>query len=77
MNENDFAQRFEAHAGEFDTLGINIEDHDEFSSCRCDTCGTSLAGDRYGVTGLIDGEEYDLRCCTDCVHYIANGELPE
>ncbi len=43
----------------------------------CDACGTWLAGNLYLSHGLIDGEIVELELCTDCVLYIANGDVPE
>jgi hypothetical protein len=53
-----------------------------FSWAPCDTCGCVLGGDRFDCT-LIKGpgeqakERIEVRSCTDCVLFAANGTLPE
>lgn len=72
-------------------LGIECEhaDGDEehrcepsFSSVQCDSCGSSLAGDRetaYGMWTEMNGElmTIEMDVCVDCVMYHANGDEPE
>lgn len=65
---------------------IDIADEPHFSRCSCDSCGTTLGGDRYPAHGVIADSEDEAResgdiehfeICRDCVMYHANGELPE
>lgn len=69
-----------------ETRIVEIEDETDysdelgFSHEECDTCG-ALAGDRYAVTALPDDPKqrdnyYALKCCGDCLQWIANGEEP-
>jgi hypothetical protein len=54
-----------------------------FSNRQCDSCGSTLAGDRSPATGWPIGEPFttdnliELDICTDCVLFHANGEVPE
>lgn len=58
-----------------------------FSSCQCDSCGSTLAGDRLPATAFIPteprpdsppmGEVIELSICVDCVMYWANGDVPD
>lgn len=47
-----------------------------FSWSPCDTCGSTLGGDRYLVHVVDDGEWDTMESCVDCLMYIANAELP-
>ena len=57
-----------------------------FSWSACDSCGSSLGGDRYPLHGIIaesmeaaqapDSTIEHWRCCVDCLHYHANGTIP-
>ena len=50
-----------------------------FSWGQCDSCGSTLGGDR-DIAWLMpdDGKEpIELSICVDCVMFHANGELPE
>ena len=56
-----------------------------FSSAPCDCCNSYLGGDRYDVIGWFKGAragEYsdDFKwsgsICSDCLCYLANGDLP-
>jgi hypothetical protein len=58
----------------------NGEAFDEggFSWHRCESCGSSLGGDRYAAHGFNENEEIvHLDVCVDCVMYHANGDEPE
>jgi hypothetical protein len=61
-----------------DCLRENGEYHEDpwFSWQPCEICG-ELAGDRQSWHGIIDGHIVHSSCCTDCVLYIANGDVPE
>jgi hypothetical protein len=48
-----------------------------FSWYRCDACNRPHAGERFAAHGTLDGEPVHLRVCTDCLFYIANGDIPE
>ena len=66
------------------------EDYDaaqesSFSWSSCDSCRSSLGGDRHPAHGIIAESEEAARggdiehfsVCVDCLHYHANGTLPE
>ena len=53
-----------------------------FSRAQCDSCGSTLGGNRMPATAVYtdsDGQlqVIDLEICVDCVMYHANGELPD
>lgn len=49
-----------------------------FSWSSCDTCGSPLGGDREVGHGVnADDVLVHLAVCTDCVIYLANGDLPK
>lgn len=54
-----------------------------FSWSQCDSCGSTLGGDRHEAHGLIDGDDgcgliiLHMSICSDCMIYHANGEEPE
>ena len=54
-----------------------------FGRAPCDSCGSTLAGDREPGTALLrqaGGRPLlviDLELCVDCVAYHANGDVPE
>ena len=53
-----------------------------FSWGQCDSCGSTLGGDRdiaYGHWRDSSGEfqQIEMSVCVDCTMYHANGELPE
>ena len=63
-------------ATESDFAGESEEGN--FSSCQCDSCGSTLAGDRYAAHWLdIDNEIIHCAVCVDCLFYHANGDEPE
>lgn len=54
-----------------------------FSRHGCDSCGSSLGGDRFPAYGLPTGDGWRdhsdpiaMQICVDCVQLHANGELP-
>ena len=52
------------------------EDQEGFSHERCDLCD-ALPGDRYSAHGIAKGGDIThYSICSDCVQYVANGELP-
>jgi hypothetical protein len=53
-----------------------------FSWVQCDSCGSTLGGDRLPAVGLWRDEsgallDIDMEICVDCAMYHANGETPE
>jgi hypothetical protein len=53
-------------------------DEGSFAWSDCDTCGSSLGGDRYPSHWIDDkGRIRHMESCGDCLGYIANGEVPE
>lgn len=58
---------------------------DEFSSRRCATCGTDLAGARHPLAYVSpelaragsDDAVIRVAGCTDCLLYVANGDIPD
>ena len=60
-----------------DEMDIANEGH--FSWRSCDSCGSTLGGDRYAAHGIDDddGENVHLDICVDCLMFLANGDEPE
>ena len=56
-----------------------IVDEPSFSNSQCESCGSSLGGDRYDAHGFTEKEEelVHLSICSDCHLYHANGDIPE
>lgn len=53
-------------------------DEGSFSWSECDTCGSTLGGNRYDAHGLpLRAEPIHLDICVDCLMYFANGDVPE
>lgn len=53
-------------------------DEGGFSCYCCDCCGNPLGGDKFAVHGFDENGEllhYDV--CSDCLYYLANGDIPE
>lgn len=49
-----------------------------FSSSACDCCGTTLGGDREPLHWIDEnGSIMHGVVCTDCVLYLANGDVPD
>ena len=52
-----------------------------FSWSQCDSCGSTLGGDRYNAQGCWSDDDgfhiIDMEVCIDCAMYHANGELPD
>ncbi len=53
-----------------------------FSWSDCDSCGSTLGGDRSEAHGLYRDDSGELQTvemsvCVDCMMYHANGELPQ
>ena len=57
-----------------------------FSFGQCDSCGSTLGGDRHKAQGCwtitdegvrVGFESIDMDVCTDCAMYHANGQIPE
>ncbi len=60
-------------------LGGDLNDEGCFSWSACGICGCTLGGDRYIWHWLDEDNElmHERDACTDCVFYMANGDLPE
>jgi hypothetical protein len=70
-----------SECSEFDP---EVGDEGHFSWSECDTCGCSLGGDRHAAHGLIAYKPrarrthlIHLDVCTDCLFFVANGDLPD
>lgn len=53
-------------------------DEGGFSHRSCECCGNPLGGNRYAAHAIADDGSilhYDI--CSDCLFYLANGDLPE
>ena len=48
-----------------------------FSWSGCESCRSSLGGDRYPAHGYIHGELCHFEVCTDCLMYHANGDITD
>ena len=60
----------------------NASEVEEFSTERCDCCGTTLAGARHKMTALpadpsTDERYTPLEVCQDCYLFLVNDDLPE
>lgn len=56
----------------------DVCDEGSFSWHVCESCGSHLGGNRYDAHGVdADGAIVHLSVCTDCLMYLANGDLPE
>lgn len=55
------------------------DETDEFSWGQCDSCDSRLGGSRHEASAYDRStkEVIELRICSDCVMFHANGELPE
>src|SRR3990167_7352981 len=58
----------------------SCEEH--FSWAQCDSCGSTLGGNRMSASGLYRDDSgalqtIDMEICGDCAMYHANGELPD
>lgn len=55
-----------------------VVDEGSFSWRQCDTCGSTLGGDRHDAHALDRfGVIVHMDVCTDCLMYLANGDEPE
>ncbi len=63
----------------------NLTDEPHFSKSPCDCCGSSMSGDRHDAhftipdsKGSVIGQPlHHMEICTDCLLYLANGDVPE
>lgn len=74
-----FAARVDAY---WEGLVVSVDsDADSyFSWHRCESCGSTLGGDRHEVSWFSMDDHAVTgsgSVCTDCAHYIANGEAPD
>lgn len=65
-----------ADVDDMDNPAYELAGESYFSWQDCDSCGSSLGGDRHPAHGFIDGELRHFQVCTDCLMYHANGDLP-
>lgn len=66
------------HRAKFAMESNEIVDEPSFSWRSCETCGSRLAGDRQAGHALDSNDDLvHLNMCTDCILYVANGDLPE
>ena len=90
-----FKQAVDTYCDGLDSVNIGCmgseceyADDDENHSCethfswgQCDSCGSTLGGDRSAAQGCwsdADGFHHiEMEVCVDCMMYHANGELPE
>ena len=57
-------------------IQAEMKDEGGFSWHACECCHSDLAGDRYAAHSFVDGEVIHWDICVDCLHYLANGDLP-
>jgi hypothetical protein len=65
----------------------DLASESHFSWSRCDSCGSTLGGDRHPAHGIIADSEEQARqddhtiehfeVCSDCLFFHANGDEPE
>lgn len=69
--------------GDIDAMQEQMLDEGNFASAQCDSCGSTLAGDRFDAHGIAHefkaGERtiIHMDICTDCLLFHANGDEPE
>jgi len=91
----DFERSVETYCKGLDTVSIGCrgseceyaeeeEEHQcesSFSWGQCDSCGSTLGGDREPAIGLWEDagtiHTIEMSVCVDCAMFHANGELPE
>lgn len=74
-----FVERYKAYTKGFQTHSIDCDGDCYFSWSPCDTCGSTLGGNRcdgHLVNPGPDGESVEVSSCHDCVMYAGSGELP-
>ena len=54
-----------------------ICDEGGFSWRACDSCGSTLGGDRYAAHAIDDEGITHISICVDCLCFHANGDIPE
>ena len=55
-----------------------VIDEGGFSGSSCDSCGSTLGGDRFAAHGFgKDDEVIHLDICVDCLMFHANGDEPQ
>lgn len=86
---SDFIERVERELEGVDSFSVGVSrvcdfcesnphaDEPYFSNCSCDSCGTTVAGDRYPAHGRIASVICCFSICSDCVQFHANGDIPE
>ena len=98
---NDFLNAIDIYCKDIDIVSVGCRgelcehadgdtDHEcesSFSRAQCDSCGSSLGGDRLpGVMSWKCGtdafgdtvwSDIDVKLCIDCCMYHANGDIPD
>ena len=54
-----------------------LSDDDNFSWLSCESCSSTLGGNRYAAHGKIDNEIVHFEVCMDCLSFHANGNEPD
>lgn len=78
------------HCGGEGTVDVDRDDYEliqraeepHFSWHACDCCDSRLGGDRHPAHGWLKRDGHPdllvhLNICTDCLFYLANGDVPE
>lgn len=57
---------------------LDLASEPHFSWWSCDSCGSTLGGDRHPAHGrMSDGALLHLSICTDCLYYLNYGQLDD
>lgn len=75
----EFVAAFERGTEGFQIVAVDTDDEGCFSWSPCDTCSSPLGGTRYRATLCnpgADKSKVEVKICTDCTMFAANGELP-
>lgn len=54
-----------------------LAEEPSFSWSACDSCGSTLGGNRHPAHGLINGELEHFSVCDDCLYYLNYGQLDD
>ena len=60
-----------------DLEAYDMANEGHFSWSACDSCGSTLGGDRHAAHGFIGDDLHHFDVCVDCLFYHANGDVPE
>jgi len=63
---------------DMDCAEYELAGESSFSCQSCDSCGSTLGGDRMPAHGILSDSKdiIHLEVCVDCAMYLAKGELP-